>query len=255
MQTTRLTKHQICQVIENLVINGNLHKLAAALEVIVAQNDDSILIPVNMVLSKPANLKHLIRQILNDAMLFDAVRIGSYCHKNGFHKIVLMQGANFKLRLHHFGARGLSAMENIHDHRWPFASNILVGKLCMQMFEANRNTREGELLMHHEYNSDKSSGAYSTTLRGFALLNKTKELFLQAGDSYMMMPEDLHRIISKQGEESITLILTGKPRGKTCNLYSKRVITHEEKETPNYGVSELRSHLEKLGEIIYPQYN
>ena len=70
-----------------------------------------------------------------------------------------------------------------------------------------------------------------------------------------MLPEELHRIKNLEGQESLTLILTGKPENNTCNLFALREINDEEKNTLKYEEEEIRKMLENNMEKIFPQKN
>jgi hypothetical protein len=70
-----------------------------------------------------------------------------------------------------------------------------------------------------------------------------------------MRTDELHRITNQDGDQSVTLILTGKPISKECNLYARRPIVEEEKNLVHYSSSELRLMLEYILEEIYPQKN
>ena len=252
---TQENNRQLCNTIESLIIKGNLNYLTELLDVITKNCDEKMLLQVNRILSKPQNLKLIISKIVNTKKAFEKVLKNSYPHKNGFHKIVLLSGKFFKLRLHHFKSMTDAPMENIHDHRWIFASSILYGELEMEIYEVNNETNEGEELLHYKYNSNKSTGAYTTNLIGKTFLRPTQRVKLNAGKSYCMLPQYLHRILNKENAETITLILTGKPTSYECNLFAKREINEEEKNILSYSTEELSNHLQVLAEQLYPQNN
>jgi hypothetical protein len=255
MKTQTPSLIQICTNLQEQMIKGDLRAMQEFIDESVSLYNEGALPLINMVLSKPSNLKLLISKILNCRAEFEAVRANSYCHENGFHKIVMLQGKNFKLRLHHFGATSKAAMENVHDHRWPFASSILKGNLHMEMFEVADVPENTELLLHHVYHADKSSGAYQAHLEGVAALKRVKKVSFSEGTTYLLMPDALHRIVNDDQQESITMILTGKPVSSTCNLYARRPLTAEEKQTPCYTSEVLRAQLNLISELIYPQHN
>ena len=71
-----------------------------------------------------------------------------------------------------------------------------------------------------------------------------------------MATHELHRIKNATGQESITLILTGKPISSKCNLFSKRTILEEEKITKLYSESKMVEMLEGIcGTINLPKIN
>lgn len=242
----------LCRM-RNQLLAGNLSKLAAFIDQLIAAKGDTVLLEVNKFLANPFHLSVLTYHVLGTECFLGAVLKESYYHENGFHKIVLLSGQLFKLRLHHFGSGVKLPMENVHDHRWAFASSILAGNLKMDMFEVHQN--KGESLIHYRYDSNKSTGQYTTALVGRKFIRKTQTRTYSAGDQYLMLPTDLHRIINKPDEESITLILTGNPKGQTCNLYAKRTIQEDEKKTVPYSKEELEGMLKALIEKIYPVQN
>lgn len=242
LQTTATLK------IESLLLTENINSLKLYIEELVLNNDEKVLQMINMILGKPSNIKKLMDLIVQNETLFNEVLNKSYCHENGFHKYVLLEGQNFKIRLHHFGVTEKVAMENIHDHRWPFASTILKGNLEMEMYEESQLHAEGDLLLHYRYNSDKSKGAYETILLGLIKMKRKSQIKYFEGDSYLLTPEALHRITNK--EECVTLIITGKPCSTECNLYAKREITCDEKETKKYKKDTLIKNLQKISSEI-----
>lgn len=242
------------QIIETLY-SRDLETLITVLDQLLMSNSNKVLIRINRVFSEPPILNFLIQVLRSNHLFFEKVKKESYYHENGFHKIVLLSGTRFKLRLHQFGACEKIPMENIHDHRWPFASSILAGCLEMDLFQTGKPTAESEMLFHFIYNSDKQTGCYSTTLQGQINMAKTETRFYEQGDTYLMLPQELHRIKNKKGEESITLILTGKPKSKLCNLYARRQILEKEKKTIAYSESLINSILDNILETIHPQKN
>ena len=100
-------------IIRNFILNRNLNKLVETIDELLENNSSGILTLVNQALSKPDTLSLLIKEIINDSVLFTRMVEQSYYHENGFHKIVLLSGKHFKLRLHHFGVSSKIPMENI----------------------------------------------------------------------------------------------------------------------------------------------
>lgn len=144
----------------------------------------------------------------------------SYFHENGFDKTVLLEGQNFKVRLHKFHpSTQVKAMENVHDHRWMFASAILQGSFQAEFFHKDPNGTEN--LIRYTYYSDKKNGNYEVELIGFVNLDRQSTVTYNMGDTYLLNPEKLHRICRVGEEGATTVIITGKPRRNYCKLYSK----------------------------------
>jgi hypothetical protein len=242
-------------VIENDIINGKFNDLIEFLDECLKNGNNEILVSANIILARPDNLAALIKMICSNPERLAKTVEASYHHENGFHKIVLLTGKYFKLRLHHFGATTMIPMENIHDHRWCFSSTILSGELKMDLFTVVSKATETEELYHFKYDSKKINGQYQTQFISQAHLKIIESRSYQPGDTYLMMPHELHRIRSTPGQESVTMILTGKPVNRKCNLYSKRMILEAEKQTIQYKTEVLTKMLISLAETIYPQNN
>ena len=253
MKESKLQLLKIEDNLRHLIIVGNAGEVFGYLDSLVKHFNEEVLTRINELIAEPEILSMLIRRIIHDRNLLTRVLKESYYHENGFHKIVLAAGEHFKLRLHHFGSSTKMPMENIHDHRWPFASNILLGSLKMDIFQPHES--EGEKLIHYRYNSQKSNGAYGIAPLGYKKLTLVRSVEYKAGEQYLMPTTHLHRIINKPGEESITLVLTGKPTSSVCNLYARRSITQVEQQPLKYEEKVLEKMLQSIVEKIYPTLN
>ncbi|GAA4829366.1 hypothetical protein [Algivirga pacifica] len=152
----------------------------------------------------------------------------SYYHKNGFDKLVLLQGENFKLRLHVFHPADRStAMENIHDHRWHFASSILYGQFGMELFQEQEGGEEQRFAYTYHPALDKKD-SYSVEERGKVQLGCIANHTLVAGMQYFLHREALHKITSMGKEGCVTLMLTAAGQKPTCKLYAAKPFEQEE---------------------------
>lgn len=237
----------------NLLSKCKIEELKTYIDMHIAKGGETAIREVNSLFSVPANLSFLLQCIMNNDDLLQSTLDESYYHENGFHKLVILHGKNFKLRMHHFGNTARIPMENVHDHRWAFASTILSGELKMRLFEVNEN--DGEPVIHYKYDSNKLSGQYETIQVGKTNVKQIKEKTYKAGEQYFMGTTDLHRIINQPFEESITLILTGMPISDVCNLYATRPLNQVEKTPEKYKRKVLVQMLKSLTQKIYPQFN
>lgn len=230
--------------VEQLVraLDAGLPTLTKVIDLFAKSRLPHSLLLVSRFLSSDEVLLKLIEKILNDKTCFARMVAESYYHQNGFDKIVLLSGEGFKVRLHHFHAQSQNApMENIHDHRWPFASTILNGRFDMLMFEETECA--GELRKLYTYYSDKSTGQYRTDLVGERKLKCIGKYTMEEGVSYIMLPHELHSIVHLPQSEAITLIVTGNNERETCKLYAKGEIEDEQRFMVPYDSEWLRAKL------------
>lgn len=204
------------------------------------------------VLGHPVVLCNLLRAAADSPAWLQAVQEASYYHRNGFHKLVLLQGTHFKLRLHHFEAQGATVppAENIHDHRWPFASAIVSGSLHMKLFEPHVAT--GVPVEAYEYNSQRGQGNDRAVWKRSCFLRTTSYQVYEAGDQYFMPTTLLHQIVYVPGRQALTLMLTGKPERTTCRLFAKGKLQAQDLEETPYATDFLQHKLNALARHLQP---
>lgn len=187
-------------------------------------------------------LDNIIGSILEDEDLLQKCLKSSYRHANGFDKIVLLSGPNFKLRLHRFvqdPTKQPPPAEHVHNHRWPFASCIIEGRLCMDLFAEGGDPDLTIPFHKYIYHSQKEDGGFNASYVGVRGLVPISESVLhEQGTTYCMSPEEMHRIICSH-ESVTTLMLTGKPISSTCNLLSNTRLSFEQTRTKPYAREQL----------------
>lgn len=137
-------------------------------------------------------LAALLQRLSSDAAGAAAVAQRSYHHANGFYKIVLAADAAFKLRLHIWFA-GSDAEENIHDHRWWFASRVLHGELHSELYEECAGA-QGREYDEYLYLGRRGDAPPQKQLLGRTRLCRAAQGVRRAGEGYVLKPGVLHRI-------------------------------------------------------------
>jgi hypothetical protein len=192
----------------------------------------------------PKHFKSLLLNIMSEPELLKKIQDSSYKHDNGFAKIILLQGKHFKLRYHLFNVVDDVPMENVHNHRWCFASVVLKGNLKTHLFAPNNN--EGEPVMLYKYISNKIQNKYETKFIKKTFLKKTMEHEYAQGSSYLMDTITLHRIVLAPNTTTHTLILTGKPQDLECELYARKTIQEDNKILKYYTKDQINQYLNQL---------
>ncbi|CCH28495.1 hypothetical protein ABZ816_29355 [Actinosynnema sp. NPDC047251] len=143
----------------------------------------------------------------------------AYRHPNGFLKIVLLAGEEFRLRLHVWRPAPGSAptAENVHDHRWDFASAILVGGYRFQQY---RPDERGEEFEGFRYHGHRGSSSYSLEPTGPARLRCGFDAELTAGSSYFLASDVLHRVLNPVDRTTVTVILQGPHKDEPVRVYA-----------------------------------
>lgn len=176
-----------------------------------------------------ASITTLISSLIQSPELLAKIAARSYWHGNGFLKVVLLD-QGYKLRLHIWFA-GTSCEENIHSHRWGFASHVLTGSLKSELWadaanddlSASRcasktgpaNSRSLTLQTKEYVYTAKHQGGHTPIpahkkFIGTACLQKLQDITQTAGASYLMTPDQLHRI-NHPGQELVATIICTSP--------------------------------------------
>lgn len=188
----------------------------------------------------------LITHVLNNETLLNEILENSYRHHNGFHKIVLCKGALYKIRLHIFMSMPEVEipMENIHNHRWNFASQIVKGKMKMEIFK--KGLDGDKYYFDYAYKPANGGDNYEVDLLGLSPLELIEERIFHAGESYYMDCDEMHRIVNFPSEKVVTIVMTGIPNNKECKLYSKNIFAEERNEVIKYSRNDLIRILESI---------
>lgn len=185
-----------------------------------------------------ASITTLISSLIQSPELLAKIAARSYWHGNGFLKVVLLD-QGYKLRLHIWFA-GTSCEENIHSHRWGFASHVLTGSLKSELWadaanddlSASRcasktepaNSRSLTLQTKEYVYTAKHQGGHTPVpahkkFIGTACLQKLQDITQTAGASYLMTPDQLHRINHPGQELVATIICTAPTQVLTNRLF------------------------------------
>lgn len=166
---------------------------------------------------KPQQLTQLLQGILQSPQLLQQVSQRSYQHGNGFLKVVLLD-RGYKLRLHIWFA-GQGCEENIHDHRWSFASHILTGTLRSEIWRDVSNASTQTLSTEEfEYHAASARHPAHKIKQADCLLQRESELAYHAGQSYVMPEQKLHRIINPGDQLVATIMCTAPTAQGTTRL-------------------------------------
>ncbi len=163
--------------------------------------------------------KKAILQILGDPILLNQIAKRSYLHGNGFYKIILDDNSLFRLRLHIWKPE-CKAEENIHDHRWHFASSILTGKMETEIWE-DATPGGGNSYDEYLYIGKTEKSDASVQYIGKSEVCLKEKLYHSKGDSYYMLSHQMHRIIYGGDSEISTLMCHTKDTRRWARTITK----------------------------------
>lgn len=148
----------------------------------------------------------------------------AYRHDNGYIKLPLLRsaqsGATIRLNI---WLPGLANMENIHDHRWDYASFVLCGHLSEQQY---CGSTAGFACNWFQYTPRGSSASYELTRRGERKLALLQEERIVARRYYVRPHCVLHAVAPDAARLTATLQITFNPIASGCsNVFSKENLT------------------------------
>ncbi|UYZ73063.1 hypothetical protein [Moraxella bovis] len=151
----------------------------------------------------------------------------------------------------HIWFEGVLAEENIHNHRWDYASHILLGELNSETWQ--------ESFPHHDnaqpldcylYTAKSQNKPAQTAYLGKKYLTKTKTHHHVCGDTYHLSSNTLHKIIAGQKSMTATIICTTPttnlqnllfPTSNNPNINPTYITTNQLKEHLNTFITHTQS--------------
>ncbi|MBP9215629.1 MAG: hypothetical protein KBF23_00515 [Agitococcus sp.] len=185
----------------------------------------------------PQTIFAIINQVLSNSELLAQIAARSYHHGNGFLKVVLAAQDGWKLRLHVWFAN-TPCEENIHDHRWGFASTVLCGQLLSETFvdDIDGDITGTEYLYHARQNQDESQ----KHIQGRFCLRSLGQQCRGVGESYFLPTSVLHRICDYSNKNIVATMMCSAPTQQGTN----RLLVSDDRQgiDPNVEQNPLSSH-------------
>jgi hypothetical protein len=174
--------------------------------------------------NSPLQVADLLSSFLTAPGTWARIAAGAYCHPNGFTKFVLSAQPDlpFRLRLHVWNPgrelRRQQDEQNVHGHRWDFASAVVAGS-GLEVDEYVPCDTGGTIYRSYEYRP-ADAAAFSAGAEyaasdadlvpaGEARLDHSVRYTLAAGDSYSCGTDRLHTVRSRTADITATLVVQG----------------------------------------------
>jgi hypothetical protein len=186
-----------------------------------------------------------IDRVLRQSKELAAVASKSYAHPNGFRKLVIAASDDgTRLRVHHWAAKDTEP-SNIHNHRWPLASAVIVGQLNSALFA---NATAGELVERHSFLPSKPGGQYTLTPNGTGTIRMTSVATYGPGTTYALDAAQLHRV--QAGRGTLTVVLSGPPEREATDVYRSASLAPQSRDLVLLPAEAVRQSLDMLVESL-----
>jgi hypothetical protein len=159
-------------------------------------------------------LAAMLASLLDDPVRRRAAAARSYEHPLGFDKLILLSSPASELHLHIWWPDTERLVEDVHNHRFDFASTILDGALDMARYTVGR---DGVTMCAYQEALGSAVGRIRLHRTGEAQLSRVGTAAMTAGTVYAMSADELHRINAAGSGLTATLFLRGPQiRGATA---------------------------------------
>jgi hypothetical protein len=179
----------------------------------------------------------------------------SYRHSNGFDKISFpaTAGSQVRLQLHIWpaaaGRDSAGEPPDVHDHRWSFASRVLVGSISNEAYAAT--PAPGGRYLHYRH-TEAGARSHRLDYAGRAELVLTGVDTCRRGSTYVMPPQTLHLVRPAGGDIAATAVLELAPARQVTQVYvsAGRPGRDAFVRLPRFSVSEVRARLRELHRLL-----
>ena len=131
----------------------------------------------------------------------------SFLHRNGFVKLRLHTWGGYALRLHVWtGHSEIQPEENVHDHRWSFASHMVCGHFRVKTY-AMDEAGDHEFCCYR-YLRHPVEDTFRFEDAGRRRFVMTGEEIMAAGSTYFMDASVFHRLLFPANVTTATLVVT-----------------------------------------------
>jgi hypothetical protein len=188
----------------------DLHQVRDDLDALMAGSviDHAAMLRAVVSLADERSVGAVLDAVMQSAEHLSTTTAMSYDHPNQFSKIVLLSGSSvgWKLRLHIWwpDPETPATPEDIHNHRWDFASVLLLGGYCAEEFTAGSGDLKAE---HYHYFSPEDGAAFRVHRQGPAVLDRTAVAQLAEGSAYTISHRQLHRVHADSSAPAASLML------------------------------------------------
>jgi hypothetical protein len=164
----------------------------------------------------------------------------SYRHANGFAKITLpgFGPTRERLRLHIWDREARLVDPDPHNHRWPFVSRVLVGRIEDRHYVVRDGA--GTEYVHHRHQQTGVERGYRFTRVGVVELQLAHASFVGCGAEHRLEPDTIHAPVAGDGAYAATLVLESEPIRTFSDVYSRSNKPMDvELDPPRFDVAEV----------------
>jgi len=193
-------------------------------------------------------LRCLIDEVCSDDVLMLKCAKLSERHPLGFDKLVVFSSSYYDIRIHVWWPDEPRQREDIHNHRFSFASAVITGTIEVSSYQL----RGGGVAMTRLKEGRTDQNVYQYKVLGDASVWNMSALMLAKGSSYYMDGTVLHRVDVMSNSLVATLFIRGPQERDITTILTERTSYGSPKagRRESYKPEEARRRLQALAEFI-----
>jgi hypothetical protein len=190
----------------------------------------------------------ILEAVCEDELLLASCARSSVAHPLGFDKFALMSSDLYQVRLHIWWPGGMRGREDIHNHRFPFVSAVIVGQLNISIYKI---ARTGTAMLRFQENRQAGGAGYRYVRLANVQVRQSGGSSCAAGNAYYMRSDILHRVDVADSNLAATLFVRI-PRAirSTTVLVDPAANAPAEGARPRFDLAETRQRLQTFATLL-----
>lgn len=169
-------------------------------------------------------LVNVVDNLLGNERELNEVASRSYCHNNGFLKVVLIdKRPKYSVRFHIWPEESFQAPD-VHNHPWDMTGLVLNGSYEWPIYALEQNLEgcESSDLFECRYLEDYSGHSFHKLNK--VVLKKVDKLSFQQGDIFQFPQTQFHSVRKENSQPAESIVITGDSVGLSANVITNRKI-------------------------------
>lgn len=169
-------------------------------------------------------LVNVVDNLLGNERELNEVASRSYCHNNGFLKVVLIdKRPKYSVRFHIWPEESFQAPD-VHNHPWDMTGLVLNGSYEWPIYTLDQNSEGCESfdLFECRYLEDYSGHSFHKLDK--VVLKKVDKLSFQQGDIFQLPQTYFHSVRKENFQPAESIVITGDSVGLSANVITNRKI-------------------------------
>lgn len=169
-------------------------------------------------------LRRLIENLIDNSRELDEVARRSYCHNNGFFKILLLdKRPRYSVRFHIWPEQPFQECD-IHNHPWDMSGLVFNGSYEWPIYIFEHTQEENNCFGLYKCRYFKDYSGHSFFKKGNVKIIETGKQKLQQGDIFRLSSTQYHSVKKNNFEPAYSIVITGYSEVLNADVISGREI-------------------------------